>query len=140
MIQLRPKEPSDGDSLLQIWRDAVDATHDFLSPRDRAAIDTLVADYVREAELTVAVLDGKPVAFMGVTGQGIDSLFVAPEAHGLGIGRLLADGVARPTTVDVNEQNAGAAAFYRRLGFQRIGRSERDGDGRPYPLLHMRRD
>jgi putative acetyltransferase len=140
MIELRPNEPSDAASLLQIWREAVDATHDFLSLQDRATIDPLVADYVRDAQLTVAVLNGKPVAFMGVTGQGIDSLFIAPEAHGLGIGRLLADGVTRPTTVDVNERNVRAVAFYRRLGFRPTGRSERDGDGRPYPLLHMRRD
>ncbi|MEQ9247207.1 MAG: GNAT family N-acetyltransferase, partial [Nitratireductor sp.] len=27
--------------------------------------------------------------------------------------------------------------FYRKMGFAVTGRSPRDGDGRPYPLLHM---
>ena len=27
--------------------------------------------------------------------------------------------------------------FYRRLGFAVTGRSERDDQGRPYPLLHL---
>jgi putative acetyltransferase len=42
-------------------------------------------------------------------------------------------------TVDVNEQNTYAAAWYLRRGFVTIGRSETDADGRPYPLLHLRR-
>jgi putative acetyltransferase len=139
MIELRPSEPSDAEALLQVWRNAVDATHDFLSPEDRVAIDPLVADYVRTADLTIATIHGAPVAFMGVTGQNIDSLFVDPRAHRKGIGRLMTDRVGLPATVDVNEQNKTAVAFYRHLGFEVIGRSEQDGDGRPYPLLHLRR-
>ena len=41
-------------------------------------------------------------------------------------------------TVDVNEQNTGAVDFYAACGFVVEGRSELDGTGRPYPLLHMR--
>jgi len=39
--------------------------------------------------------------------------------------------------VDVNEQNAGASAFYESMGFQVAGRSPLDRQGRPYPLLHL---
>jgi putative acetyltransferase len=39
----------------------------------------------------------------------------------------------------VNEQNDAARAFYERLGFQIVGRSDLDDAGRPFPLLHMRR-
>lgn len=137
-ISLRPSEPS--DDLLRIWRNAVDSSHRFLAPEDRAAIDPLVADYVSTARLLVATRNGTPVAFMGVTGQNIDSLFVDPSAWGLGIGRLMTDTVSRPATVDVNEQNIVAIAFYRHLGFEVTGRSEVDDQGRPYPLLHLRRD
>ena len=140
MIEMRPSQPDDAADLLRIWCDSVDATHHFLSAEDRASIEPLVADYVREASLLVATKDGRPVGFMGVTGQNIDSLFLAPEAHGIGIGRLLTERVPRPTTVEVNEQNEGAVAFYRRMGFAQTGRSPTDEDGRPYPLLHMRRD
>jgi putative acetyltransferase len=41
--------------------------------------------------------------------------------------------------VDVNEQNDGAIGFYGHLGFEVTGRSEFDDQGRPYPLLHLRR-
>jgi putative acetyltransferase len=139
MIEFRPSTAADADSLLRVWRNAVDSSHEFLSADDRAAIDPLVADYVGSADLTVATLDGRPVAFMGVTGNTIDSLFIDPHGQGRGIGRLLVERVAQPTLVDVNEQNEPAVAFYRHLGFAVIGRSDLDGEGRPYPLLHLRR-
>jgi putative acetyltransferase len=41
--------------------------------------------------------------------------------------------------VDVNEQNPAAVGFYEALGFVVVSRSPVDGDGRPFPLLHMRR-
>ena len=140
MIEVRPSEPSDADRLLQIWRSAVDSSHDFLTRSDRDEIHPQVADYVATAPLLVAVRDGEPVAFMGVTGQHIDSLFVDPAAHGSGVGRLLTETVGTPATVDVNEQNQRAVSFYRYLGFEVTGRSQMDDQGRPYPLLHMRRD
>ena len=118
----------------------MEASHEFLSPEDRAAIDPLVWDYVRSAQLVVATRDANPVAFMGVIEGNIDSLFIDPEAQGRGIGRLLVDSVQRPTTVDVNEQNGIGVSFYKHMGFEVTGRSETDDGGRPYPLLHMRRD
>jgi putative acetyltransferase len=140
MIELRPSQSSDAEDLLRIWCDAVDSSHFFLAAEDRAAIEQLVADYVRTAPLLVATIDNVVVGFMGVTGQNIDSLFVDPAAQGRGVGRLMTDTVERPATVDVNEQNGPAVAFYRHLGFEVIGRSALDDQGRPYPLLHLRRD
>ena len=139
MIEFRQSRPSDADDLLMVWRGAVYSSHDFLKSEDRAAIEPLVADYVRTAPLMVASLNGSPVAFMGVSGHHIDSLFVDPKAQGLGIGRMMTERVALPATVDVNEQNEAAIAFYRHLGFVVTGRSPLDDQGRPYPLLHLRR-
>jgi putative acetyltransferase len=42
-------------------------------------------------------------------------------------------------TVDVNEQNGAALGFYEALGFEVVDRSPVDEDGRPFPLLHLRR-
>lgn len=41
------------------------------------------------------------------------------------------------TGVDVNEQNSGACGVYLNRGFAQVGRDKLDGDGRPYPMLHL---
>ena len=78
--------------------------------------------------------------FCGVHDGNLEMLFLAPEARGRGIGRLLvAHAISRQgaTRVDVNEQNGQALGFYQRMGFVVTGRSLLDGQGKPYPLLHM---
>jgi putative acetyltransferase len=42
--------------------------------------------------------------------------------------------------VEVNEQNPRARAFYAARGFGQVGRTEIDGEGRPFPLLILRRE
>ena len=142
-FRVRDSRPDDVPHLLEVWRRSVDATHDFLSSEDHAAIDRIVAeDYLPSAELMVAAdASDLPIAFLGGNGREIESLFVDPSVHGRGVGRSLVERFARggegDLRVDVNEQNLGARAFYERLGFRVAGRSALDGDGRPYPLLHL---
>jgi putative acetyltransferase len=83
---------------------------------------------------------GSLVGFVGVADGKMEALFVHPAWHGLGIGRRLAEyamGQLGATEVDVNEQNEQAVGFYRKLGFEVLGRSELDGTGKPFPLLHL---
>ncbi|GAB6126662.1 GNAT family N-acetyltransferase [Humidesulfovibrio idahonensis] len=84
---------------------------------------------------------GEALAFMGVAGQRLEMLFVRPGNFRQGLGGRLVRHAVRALgvrEVDVNEQNPGALAFYQRLGFQIVGRSAVDGQGRPFPLLHLR--
>ncbi len=143
MIRLRPSTAADVAANFAIWRGAVLATHHFLTPEDFATIEALVRDdYLPAAAFTVAVdADDRPLGFMGMTDAHIDALFVAPEAHGQGVGSALmayARGLHPVLTVDVNEQNGGAVGFYHHRGFEAFGRSPTDDAGRPYPLLHLR--
>lgn len=119
----------------------MDATHDFVADADRDAIqDRLASEYLPAVRLTVAERDGVVVGFAGTNEGALEMLFVDTGARGSGVGSALLrqviaeDGVTR---VDVNEQNAAAAAFYARRGFVVTGRSEQDEAGRPYPLLHL---
>ena len=41
------------------------------------------------------------------------------------------------TKVDVNEQNIQAVGFYKYIGFNVYKRSDLDGEGKEYPILHM---
>ena len=142
-FRIRASRADDVPHLLEVWRRAVDATYDFLTSEDRVAIDRIVAeDYLPSARLMVAAnSDDVPVAFLGGSGDEIESLFVDPSVYGQGVGRLLVEDFAAgregSLRVDVNEQNAGARAFYERVGFRIAGRSANDGEGRPYPLLHL---
>ncbi|HEY8381180.1 MAG TPA: acetyltransferase [Microvirga sp.] len=142
MLTIRRSSPSDLEALFNIWREAVRATHSFLSKADVEFYAQLVRnDYLPHVEVWVAVDPmNAPIGFIGMTGSMIDALFIAPEQHGRGVGRRLVEYVRSQEgslRVDVNEQNEGARAFYTRLGFQETGRSELDGSGRPFPLIHM---
>jgi putative acetyltransferase len=140
---LRRADERDTARLVEVWRTAVEATHHFLSPSDVDGYSgRLAVEFFPLVELVVAEVDGKIVGFSGTSPGRLEMLFVDPAAHGRGVGTallnraVLAQGVI---DVDVNEQNPDAVTFYRRRGFQQIGRSALDSDGRPFPLLHMRR-
>ena len=143
-MKIRRGTPDDIPRALEIWRAAVDATHGFLSPEDRAAIDVMVAgEFLPNAELIFAVDNGNhPIGFLVMDGSMIDALFVDPAHHGRGYGSLLLDHaltLAPDATVDASEQATNALPFYLSRGFKVTGRSETDPQGRPYPLIHLKR-
>jgi putative acetyltransferase len=140
-VLIRDSGPVDLEALVGIWRRAVEATHDFLTT---TAIDGFEArlrtDLPRAAVRVAAGPDDGPLGFLAARGGRIDLLFVDPDAQGTGVGTALLDDVRAPIlTVEVNEQNEAAWAWYRRRGFVGTGRSETDGDGLPHPVIHLRR-
>lgn len=142
MPTLRPSRPQDDARVIDIWRRAVDATHPFLAAADRQAIEAEVRGFLPHAPLLLAVdADDVPMAFMLVVDGHMEALFVDPAHHGRGLGRRLVEQALREYPrlgTDVNAQNPQAMAFYARLGFVETGRSPLDGQGRPYPLVHLR--
>jgi putative acetyltransferase len=141
MFTFRPSRPDEGERIIEIWREAVDATHHFLSSEDRIAIDQEVCGFLPQAPLWLVVdQDNRPIAFMLIEHGHMEALFVDPAFHGQGIGAaLLRHGLTMHPgmTTDVNEQNDQAVGFYERMGFYRTGRSPLDGQGKPYPLIHL---
>lgn len=45
-MRIRHSRPEDGQRAVEIWRKAVDATHDFLSVQDRQEIDVMVCGFL----------------------------------------------------------------------------------------------
>ena len=137
----RCASPDDYGRLLDIWERAVRATHHFLSDQDITALRAEIPAYFSLVTLWVLDVAGQPAGFMGMDGHHIAMLFVDPRWHRAGIGSTFIDFAQHyyglPLTVDVNEQNPAAYAFYLRRGFKQIGRSPRDDQGRPFPLLHL---
>jgi Acetyltransferases len=142
VISIRRSRHDEGEKLVAIWCRSVDATHHFLSSEDRAKLEELVHSFLPDAPLWVAVTEeDEPVAFMLLTEQHMDALFVDPDFRGHGVGKLLIKHALIQSpglTTDVNEQNQQAVGFYKKMGFIQTGRSERDDQGRPYPLIHLR--
>ena len=141
VISIRRSRHDEGEKLVAIWRRSVDATHDFLSKEYRVELETLVSSFLPEAPLWVAVTEkDEPVAFMLLTGEHMDALFVDPTVRGCGVGKLLIEHaltLAPKLTTNVNEQNEQAVGFYQKMGFKVTGRSETDDLGKPYPLLNL---
>jgi putative acetyltransferase len=140
-MTVRRGTAADVPRALEIWRDAVDATHRFLTPADRAEIDALVVAWLPTVELWMVDDGGRPVGFLAMDGDLIDALFVDPAVHGRGFGTALLDhalALAPEARVDASEQASNALVFYESRGFVRTGRSETDPQGRPYPLIHLR--
>ncbi|MCC2617798.1 GNAT family N-acetyltransferase [Aestuariibacter halophilus] len=141
-MQTFPVTPGDYPALLQVWEDAVRATHDFLPEANLQALKPLLLSDYFDAVTLRCVKDkaGAIVGFVGVAQGNIEMLFVAPEHFGQGLGKTLltyAREHLAASTVDVNEQNPKALGFYLCQGFVQTGRSPLDGQGNPFPLIHM---
>lgn len=133
------------ERLTELWEASVRATHDFLPEGYIERLRPLVRDqYLGFVQLRAEYdQQGRIRGFAGVHEGKLEMLFVDPTYRGQGIGKaLLAQVVAEMGVreVDVNEQNTQAVGFYLNQGFVQTGRSEVDGQGDPYPLLHLKRE
>lgn len=133
---------ADYPEIVALWEASVRATHLFLTEDWIIEHKPLVLNqYLDMVELRcVRGDDGSISGFIGTADGTIEMLFVHPESFGKKVGTaLLSYAIAslQATKVDVNEQNPGACRFYEKSGFEVTGRSALDGQGNPYPLLHM---
>ena len=129
--------------ILEVCEASVRATHHFVSEADIQLFKPLVRDALPQFADLACVRDaaGQVAGFIAVANHKIEMLFIHPLARGQGGGRrLLTHAVTMfgAKTLDVNEQNEQAVGFYLRMSFKVTGRSEFDGMGKPYPLLHLR--
>src|SRR3954469_17470807 len=93
-MQIRRATSTDRDVLFNVWLRSVLATHTFVSDADIQSFMPLVRDYLASIETEFWVLcdaDGTVMGFMGMAGPKVESLFLAPEFHRRGGGRLLVE-------------------------------------------------
>jgi GNAT superfamily N-acetyltransferase len=107
---------------------------------------TIIPDFIRRNEVYVAVVEGNPVGFYALVGDGrkleLEHLWVSPEFIGTGMGRALFDhAVRRAAALGAEvvgvESDPNAEGFYRRMGARRVGEISCpiDGQKRTLPLL-----
>ena len=142
MITIRPAAALDRARLLTVWLASVRATHDFLTEADIQSLLPVVRDVaLPRLEVWLAELPEGVAGFVALTDAHVEALFVDPAFFRRGCGQaLIAHARHRKgaLTVDVNEQNPSALAFYQSNGFEVEGRSPVDANGNPFPLLHLR--
>jgi putative acetyltransferase len=143
--RLRDSRPEDIDAMYEVWRTSALDTHDFVTESDFAEICVQVRnDYLPGRDFTVAIDEtDRVVGFLAMEGHEIDSLFIAPDFRGQGLGRsfvtMAAQQQQHDLEVEVNTQNSQAVGFYEAMGFRVIAIMDVDRHGRPYPLLRMKR-
>lgn len=130
------------EQLIAVWEKSVKATHLFLSENEVEEIKKYMPQALNGvAHLIIAEnKEGRPAAFMGIEGQKLEMLFIAPEERGKGLGRTLIQYGIENYSVSqlaVNEQNPLAKGFYEHMGFHVYKRTDYDEQGNPYPLLYM---
>ena len=143
IVEPGDRSPELKRQLVGIWERSVRETHLFLTDAEIADIREYVPQALEEVEhlLIAETAERWPVAFMGIDGDRLEMLFLAPEERGKGLGaRLLQKGImdCGVREVTVNEQNPQAVGFYQHMGFEVYKRTETDEQGGPYPLLYMR--
>lgn len=130
------------DELVEVWEASVRSTHHFLTEKDIQFFKPLVRDkYIPAVESYIIRNEQNRIAaFMGLSDELIEMLFVHPEEQGKGYGKRLIEFAIYNKhifKVDVNEQNEKATSFYLNRGFDITGRDETDSSGNPFPILHL---
>ncbi|MCC0704295.1 GNAT family N-acetyltransferase [Clostridioides sp. ES-S-0049-02] len=142
VFEVKQRSAKELQEMLQIWESSVRVTHDFLTKKDIESLKPVVKIGLTQVETMVCLkVDNMIKAFMGIDKDKIEMLFIKDEYRGNGIGKkliLYAIDKYNIKYVDVNEQNKKAVGFYIHLGFKEFDRSEIDGQGNPFPILHMR--
>ncbi len=137
---IRKIKVSEYPRLMEIWESAVQNTHDFLKEEDFLYYKGKIPMYFQNLTLLGFEQEGVLVGFIGIAGESIEMLFIDNDCRNTGIGKkLLEYAIAnfQVNKVDVNEQNIQALDFYKCLGFSIYKKSELDGQGKEYPILHM---
>ena len=137
---IRKIKVTDYPRLIEIWESAVLSTHDFLKEEDCLYYKEQLPVYFQYVTLFGFEQEGLLIGFMGIAEGNLEMLFIDNNYRGTGIGKKLvtyAINHLQVTKVDVNEQNIQAVGFYKYIGFNVYKRSDLDGEGKEYPILHM---
>lgn len=127
--------------VLTIWEKSVLATHDFLTSTDFEEIKEFVSNInFNDFQVFCLTKENLVLGFIGVADKKVEMLFLDPKYFGQGLGLKLLNFAVKELNadkLDVNEQNKKALKFYQKFGFDTFERTNKDDQGRNYPLLRM---
>jgi putative acetyltransferase len=146
-MRVRRARVEDHEELVELWERSVRASHHFLTEGDIVGLRPFVREGLAKdsGQLWVLLAPNQAVmGFLGYADDTVEALFIDPAYHRQGGGKFLIGYAQSMSTtgalaVDVNEQNEEALHFYEAQGFVVVARSPLDSEGRPFPILHMKR-
>ena len=138
---IRKYDAVDLAELLDVWQDASQIAHPFLT---RDFLDqerrNVIQKYLPIAETWVFEEEGCVVGFIALIGTEVGGIFVAPRRHGQGIGRALMDHARasrKHLDVEVFEANEIGRAFYHAYGFEVVKAGVHEETGEPVLRLRL---
>ncbi len=137
---IRKIEITDYPRLMEIWESAVLSTHDFLKEEDFLYYKKQLPVYFQHVALFGFEQERILIGFMGIAEGNLEMLFIDSNYRGTGIGKKLvtyAIDNLQVTTVEENEPHTHPVGFYKPIGVHIYQRSNFDGEGKEYPILHM---
>ena len=140
---IRRLQEADVDRVMDLWLNANLKAHNFVPAAYWRSNFEPVKEMLPQAEVYVYEDAGEIQAFVGLTGEYIEGIFVSCEMQSNGIGKLLLDhikAIKGMLRLSVYQKNTRAIRFYQREGFaiQREGLDESTGE-KEYTMLWRRR-
>ncbi|MCJ1656868.1 GNAT family N-acetyltransferase [Staphylococcus sp. NRL 16/872] len=134
-------EEKDYAVALDIWERSVLETHEFLKESDRLELKKEIPTYFKYVEAYLWYDDDEVIGFSGTNEQNLEMLFIDPKYINQGYGTNIVQYLIKENKVqfvDVNKDNDNAIKFYEKNGFIKYDESQKDEQGRDYPILHMK--
>ena len=130
---IRKYAQSDLGAVLSAWEQASLIAHPFLTDEFMAFEKEQIANvYMPNAETWVAEVNDQVVGFISLAGNEVGGLFLHPDFHGKGIGRVLMDQaqtIHGELEVEVFEENTIGRKFYDRYGFKFMEKKTNEATG-----------
>ena len=130
---IREYQEQDLAAVMAVWEGASALAHPFLPEEFVAKVRKDIPSlYLPNAETWVAENDTGVIGFIALLGNEVGAIFVSPENHGNGTGRLLMDKAHEQKgdlEVEVFSENTIGCAFYQRYGFSKIEEKLHDETG-----------
>ena len=138
-MQIEPATPADADGIAATFGAARRTAMPWLASLHTEAEDRRYFEGVlRECDVLVVRRDGLPIAFLALTDDTVEHLYVRPEAQRSGIGSALLQAAKSRSPSGLRlwtfQRNQRARAFYARHGFAELeltdgsGNEEREPD------------
>ena len=132
-IRIRQYMVSDLDAVLNSWEVATRLAHPFMTDEFIAQEKINVAEiYMPNTDTWVAEFEGEVKGFIALMGNEVGAIFLQPDCHGKGIGKLLMDKAQElhgDLEVEVFKENSIGRRFYSRYGFELLEEKPHDPTG-----------